>query len=287
MPADLAAQRRFFAEEIEAVCHLRTGALVEALATVPREAFLPPGPWTIRGEGDIGEPPRQTPDADPRRVYHNVSIALDPARLLFNGAPGVVATCLDRLGLKPGDTALHVGAGAGYYTALMAQVVGGRGRVIGVEIDRDLADAARRNLAAFQQVEVRQGDGVSGVAATCFDAILVNAGTTHPHAAWLSALKPHGRLVLPLTVTLGQMGPIGKGVQVLLTKGADDGDLSARTLGMVAIYSAVGIRDDALDERLRAAYARGPWPTFSRLRRDVHVRSSACWLHGDGFCLSS
>jgi len=36
-------RRRFFAEELEAVCKLRSSRLIEALATVPREAFLPPG----------------------------------------------------------------------------------------------------------------------------------------------------------------------------------------------------------------------------------------------------
>ena len=41
-------RRRFFAEEIQAICNLQTAALVEALATVPREQFLPPGPWLPR-----------------------------------------------------------------------------------------------------------------------------------------------------------------------------------------------------------------------------------------------
>ena len=102
-PESLDQRRRFFAEEIQAVCNLRTAGLVEALATVPREAFLPPGPWTIRAEGDYGEPPRQTPDADPRHVYHNISVAIDPARMLFNGAPSVVAMCIDRLALAAGS----------------------------------------------------------------------------------------------------------------------------------------------------------------------------------------
>ena len=41
---DLSSRRRFFAEEIEAICNLKTPCLVEALASVPREAFLSPGP---------------------------------------------------------------------------------------------------------------------------------------------------------------------------------------------------------------------------------------------------
>jgi protein-L-isoaspartate(D-aspartate) O-methyltransferase len=279
MASDLATQRRFFAEEIQAIGNHRTAALVDALATVPREAFLAAGPWTIRAEGDVGEPRRHTPDADPRRVYHNVSVAIDPARMLFNGA--------DRLGLGPGDAVLHVGTGAGYYTALIAHVVGYRGRVTGIEVDHGLAEAARANLPAFAQVAVRQGDGVDGVGPESCDAILVNAGVTHPHPAWVAALKPGGRLVLPLTFTPPQMGPIGKGALVLLTRPTDGGDFGARVIGMVAIYSAVGIRDAALDERLQDAYRRGAWPAFTRLRRDPHDTSSTCWQHGDGFCLSA
>ena len=44
---DLDLRRRFYAEELEAICRLRSAALVDALAAVPRERFLPPGPWTV------------------------------------------------------------------------------------------------------------------------------------------------------------------------------------------------------------------------------------------------
>ena len=44
---DLALRRRFFAEELEAVVKLRSAALVDAFAAVPREQFLRPGPWTV------------------------------------------------------------------------------------------------------------------------------------------------------------------------------------------------------------------------------------------------
>ena len=287
MSESLDRQRRFFAEEIQAVCNLRTAGLVEALAMVPREAFLPPGPWTVRAEGDYGEPPRQTPDGDPRHVYHNISVAIDPARMLFNGAPSVVAMCIDRLALKAGQSVLHVGTGHGYYTALMAEMVGSGGRVDGIEVDPGLAETSRVNLARWRHADVRQGTGVDGLAEDAYDAILVNAGMTHPHEAWLSALKAGGRIAVPLTFTVPQMGSIGKGAIALLTRDPTGEPFSARVIGMVAIYSAVGIRDESLNARLLDAYKRGPWPGFTRLRRDAHDKSSACWLHGRTFCLSA
>jgi protein-L-isoaspartate(D-aspartate) O-methyltransferase len=44
---DLSATRRAYAEEVRATANLRSDALVAALARVPREHFLGPGPWQI------------------------------------------------------------------------------------------------------------------------------------------------------------------------------------------------------------------------------------------------
>jgi protein-L-isoaspartate(D-aspartate) O-methyltransferase len=281
--SDLELQRRFFAEEVEAICNLQTRALVEALATVPRERFLPPGPWVVRSETDyfVGTP-RRTPDADPRRVYHNLSIAIEPDRQLFNGAPSLLALCIDRLGIRPGARVLHVGCGLGYYSALMAHCVGPAGHVVAVEIDEALAAAARRNLTTMEHVDVRAGDGRAD-GQGWFEVILVNAGVTHPDESWLKALAPGGRLILPLTATMPAMGSLGKGPLLLLTK--RDADFDAQLLTVVSIYSAIGIRDEALNARLGRALLRGQRPSFTRLRRDIHDETPTCWFHGPHFCL--
>src|SRR5580693_1491056 len=110
---DLDLRRRFFAEEIEAVCKLRSAALVDAFAAVARERFLRRGPWTVLADSDVlagpGMQMRLTPDADPARVYHNIVVAIDPARQLFNGQPGTIAAWLDALDLTAGARVLHVG----------------------------------------------------------------------------------------------------------------------------------------------------------------------------------
>jgi protein-L-isoaspartate(D-aspartate) O-methyltransferase len=168
----------------------------------------------VRGEGDFRSPPRRTPDGDPRHTYHNYSIAIDPVRQLFNGAPGLVVGWLDMLSLRPGGRVLHVGAGLGYYSALMGHVVGDRGRIVAIEVDPDLASAARENLSSMPWVELRTGNGI-GPFEDEFDAILVHAGVTHPQDAWLDAVKPDGRLLLPLTATIPAMGStLGKGFMV-------------------------------------------------------------------------
>jgi protein-L-isoaspartate(D-aspartate) O-methyltransferase len=181
---------------------------------------------------------------------------------------------------------LHVGCGLGYYTAVIAETVGPTGRVVACEIDESLADRARRNLSALP-CDVRHGDG-SAPAKETFDAILVNAGVTHPLRSWLDALAAGGRMLLPLTGTMPAMAPtIGKGIAWLLTK-QDDGSCTTRVVGVVAIYSAIGVRDDEVNARLGKAMMGGPqqWAAVKRLRRDSHDADASCWLHGDGWCWS-
>ena len=280
----LRAQKQFFSEEIRMCANVRTGAFVEALSVVARERFLPHGPWTIRGEGDIG-PARQTPDADPRHVYHNISVAIDQTRQLYNGAPGTVAPWIDSLDLKTGDRVLHVGCGLGYYTAIMAHIVGSTGYIRALEVDEVLAQQAKRNLAPFACVDVRNGNGTEPLD-QAFDAALIHAGVTHPLGAWLDALAIGGRMTLPLTATMPQMGPVGKGWTFILTKAAD-GSFEAHPGNLVAIYSAIGVRDDDLNSALSAVLMRGPFPRVRRLRRDSHLLSASCWLHGPDFCLGT
>jgi protein-L-isoaspartate(D-aspartate) O-methyltransferase len=286
---DLALRRRFYAEEIEAVARLRSATLVDALAAVPRERFLGPGPWTVLADIDFtGTAPakhRETPDADPARVYHNIGIAIDPARQLFNGQPATLAPWIDALALTPGARVLHIGAGLGYYTAVMAHCVGPNGAVTAYEVDESLAEQARANLSSMPWVTVRAGS--CAAVEDTFDAILVNAGVTHPLDAWLDALSPGGRMILPLTASMPAMGPIGKGFVFLLTR--DAGAFTARLSGFVAIYSAIGIREEWLNAALGKAMMAGPQraQAVTRLRRDAHEPGLSCWLHGTGFCFSA
>ncbi len=292
---ELELRRRFFAEEIEAVCRLKTPALVEAFARVERERFLPPGPWTVVADADLnyalGSGPqryRETRDADPSRVYHNIAVAIDPDRQLFNGQPATLGYWIDALSLAPGARVLHIGCGLGYYSAVIGECVGPDGRVVALEVDADLARVATANLASRPWIEVRNAATSPAIDDT-FDAILVNAGVTHPLEIWLEALSPGARMMLPITVEMPQMGPtLGKGVVLLVTKHAD-GDYSARVITVVAVYSAIGIRDPEMSERIGRALAAGPvkWGAVTRLRRDAHERADSCWLHRSGCCFSS
>src|ERR1041384_190486 len=94
--------RRWYAEEIRAVAHLTSDAVVEALARVPREAFLGAGPSQIAPSFERG-PPYRTPRAgDPRHIYHNVLVAIDPARQLHNGLPSALAQWIEAVDVRAG-----------------------------------------------------------------------------------------------------------------------------------------------------------------------------------------
>jgi protein-L-isoaspartate(D-aspartate) O-methyltransferase len=285
---DLSVRRRFFAEELEAVCGFRSSRLADAFAAVPREKFLPPGPWDVLSVADytpMAVPaPRKTPDADPRHVYHNIGIAIDAERRLFNGHPGTLASWIDALALEPGRRILHIGAGLGYYTAIMAHAVGPSGRVTAIEVDDALATEARANLASMPWVDMRQGDATERLDRT-FDAILVNAGVTHPRDEWLDALAIDGRLLIPLTASMPQGGNIGKGFMMLVTRGG--AEFAVRPMTIVAIYSAIGLRDETLNAALGHAMMKQPFPPVKRLRRDPHDAAPSCWLHGPTSCWST
>src|SRR3954471_14103168 len=293
MTMDIDLRRRFFAEELEAVCRLRTPALVDAFARVPREQFLPAGPWTVLAESADSYLPgrdlrtRLTPDADPARVHHNIAVAIDADRQLFNGQPGTLGAWIDALAVAPGARVLHVGAGMGYYTAVIGECVGSNGRGVAVEGGEALAAAAARRLASRPWIEVRHGDA-SALLDEPFDAVLVNAGVTHPLDTWLDALAAGGRVMLPQNPELPGPSTVSKGVLLLVSKNEGD-EFGVRIVSLVAVYSALGIRNPELNDRIAKGLSQGPvkWMEVTRLRRDAHEPEASCWVHGPSCCCST
>ena len=190
--ASLDEARRRYAETVLRLAGVDNPRLLDVFATLPREDFLPPGPWTAISGGVATE----TPDADPVHLYANVLIALDREKGINNGEPALHAAWLDAVNPQPGETAVHVGAGTGYYTAMLARLVAPGGRVEAFELHEALAAHAARNLAADTSVTVHAGSAL-GRPMPQADVIYVNAGVASPDPEWLRALKPGGRLIFP------------------------------------------------------------------------------------------
>ena len=281
--------RRFFADEIRFVANLESQALVEAFAHVPREQFIGPGPWRVGSPelralaaAGMGEAVYVTVD-DPRHLYHNVVVALDATADINNGQPSALARWITALDLKPGARVYHLGCGVGYYTAIIAEVVGPGGYVVASEVNSDLAASARKNLSAYANVQVHSADGAEMDPGEC-DAMLINAGVTHPHSLWLDRLREGGRLVLPITTATSPT--LGAGLMIKIVRRR--GDFSATGITPVGIYSCTGkLRNAELEPILRKALATQALLKVKALRREPHEEEETCLVHGADTCLSS
>ena len=266
--------RHFYAEELCRINHISSPAILAAFSTVPRERFAGPGPWMIQ----TGGTQFFTESADPRNVYQDALIVLDAAKRLNNGQPSLWAFHLSLLDIQPGDHILHLGCGAGYYSAILAELTGPHGSVVAVEIDEALAARARIALEPWPQVTVLHADGAHGPFDPV-DVIVVSAGATHPLPAWLAALKPQGKLLFPLTATRGA------GTMASLTR--KSANLYAATLtGSVFFVDFEGARDPAVIDDLAQALNRDNGSSVRSLRCDAHEKDESCWLHGSGWCFS-
>ena len=167
--------------------------LRQAFATVPREDFLDPPPWRMPN----GSGYQDMPSTDPVILYQDVLIALQEERQVNNGSPSLHALGLHWLAPQPGETAFHVGAGGGYYTAMLSYLVGSAGHVVAIEYDRALAARATANLASYGNVEVICGNGLEWPQSPA-DAVYVNFAVHRPAEAWIDNLAVGGRLIFPL-----------------------------------------------------------------------------------------
>jgi protein-L-isoaspartate(D-aspartate) O-methyltransferase len=282
---DLAATRRAFAERLAGERGIHSERVAAAFAAVPREEFLVPGPWLVLAD-DAGY--RSTPDADPRRLYDDVAVAIDASRVLNNGAPGFLARVFDTLAIREGERVAHIGCAVGYYSAILAEIVGPGGRVIAVELDPELCERARRHLRRWRQVEVRHADGTKQPEEPV-DVVWVHGGVTHPQPHWLDAIGPGGRAAMPLTAVrpssrIRRVVRDHAGRILFLERRA--GGVAARFDDICGMPALLGGRDSALQERLRQAYEGGGVAEVRSLRGDPHEPDASCWLHRDGACLS-
>lgn len=279
--------RSFYAQEVRFAANLTTPGLVEAFAKVPREKFLGPGPWQLgsaEGRAMSAAGLWQLSYAtvqDPRDVYHNVVVSLDRAKDINNGQPSALGRWIDSLALKPGERVYHLGCGVGYYTAIIAEVVGPSGKVLGLELQPDLAERARQNLASYPQVKVEAGDGAVFDPGDC-DAMLINCGVTHPQAIWLDRLRDGGRLVVPITVPMN--ATIGQGVMSKIVR--SNGSYSAELVTALAICSGGRLRDPGLEPQILKGFQSGGLLRLKSVRRDAHEPGETCVVHAQGVCLS-
>jgi protein-L-isoaspartate(D-aspartate) O-methyltransferase len=123
--------------------------------------------------------------------------------------PRTVAAMLRLLDVRAGHRVLDVGSGSAWTTALLAELTGPTGTVVGVERVPELVRWGRQNLArtAYTWASVRQAEPkVLGCPeAAPYDRILVSADAPSLPHPLVDQLAGDGRIVVPVrgTMTLG------------------------------------------------------------------------------------
>ena len=155
---------------------IRDERVLEAMASVPRELFVPA--------------------EERRRAYRDAALPIGYGQTISQ--PYMVARIAEALAVRPGELVLDVGTGSGYQAAVLAEL---GAEVVTIERIPELAEQARANLAAagYPQVEVQVGDGTLGVPDRApFDAIAVAAAAPAFPETLYEQLRPRGRLVVPV-----------------------------------------------------------------------------------------
>jgi protein-L-isoaspartate(D-aspartate) O-methyltransferase len=151
--------------------------VLEAMAEVPRERFVPPD--------------------ERRRAYRDGALRIAEGQTISQ--PWIVACMAELLELRGDERVLEIGTGSGYAAAVLSRLCR---EVVTVERFATLADEARARLAelGYGNVEVRVGDGAQGAPDRApFGGISVTA-TAHedPPQALFDQLEPGAALVCPV-----------------------------------------------------------------------------------------
>ncbi|HIE32035.1 MAG TPA: protein-L-isoaspartate(D-aspartate) O-methyltransferase [Methanosarcinales archaeon] len=161
------------------------------------------------GVEHISEQVLQAISRVPRHLFvreSDVACAYDDCPLSIGygqtiSAPHMVAIMCTLLDVKIGMNILEIGAGSGYHSAVLAELVGPEGTVYSIERIPELIEFARRNLlnAGYHNVVVTTGDGTLGLPEYApYDCITVACAAPAVPPPLIEQLKRGGRMVIPI-----------------------------------------------------------------------------------------
>jgi protein-L-isoaspartate(D-aspartate) O-methyltransferase len=177
---------QYMVDRLKRSGYIQNSRIEEAYRAVPRHLFLPEVPL--------------------EEVYRNQPIVIKNEKeeiISTSTQPGAIAISLALLQVQPGQRVLEIGTGSGYNAALLAHLVGESGQVVTIDLDENLVQNARKNLAEadFERVEVVCADGSFGCPTYApFDRIISTAAVTDIFPDWQEQLHPEGQLLLPLSL---------------------------------------------------------------------------------------
>lgn len=131
--------------------------------------------------------------------------------------PTTVMIMTHALELEPGENVFEIGTGSGYQAAIIAKIVGHKGKVITTEVVPELIQFARQNLkrAKIDNIFVYEEDGSNGMPSEApFDKIIITAACKEFPKPLLKQLKPEGIII----------GPMGSQYEQEMVRGIKDKD---------------------------------------------------------------
>ncbi|HEY5949357.1 MAG TPA: protein-L-isoaspartate(D-aspartate) O-methyltransferase [Kofleriaceae bacterium] len=220
---DTSAARKLMVDRHIRARGVRDPRVLAALASVPREAFLP--------------------DELADLAYEDCPLPIEAGQTISQ--PYIVAVMTEAIAVQPEDRVLEIGTGSGYAAAVLAQVAK---QVYTVERHAELAELARGRLLSlgYTNVEVRCGDGTLGWSEHApFDAIIVAAGGPEVPRALLDQLALGGRLVIPVGS--------GRAQELVRVTRVSETDYQRQNLGAVQFVPLIGAQGWAEPASERAA----------------------------------
>ena len=166
-------------QQLIAEGYLKTPAIINAFKKIKRQDFLPD---KLKAEAGANAP---------------LPVGFDQT----NSQPLTVAFMLELLQPNQGDKALDIGSGSGWTSALLAEIVGEKGKVYAIERIPELVDFAKSNVAKykFKNLELNCADGAKGYNQEApYDKILASAAAEEIPLAWKKQIKVGGIIVAPV-----------------------------------------------------------------------------------------
>jgi protein-L-isoaspartate(D-aspartate) O-methyltransferase len=172
MTIDYAKAREFMVEQQVRPWDVLDPRVLDALATIPRDAFVPAAHRAL--------------------AYADLALPLDHGEVMMK--PVVEGRMLQALALDPGDEVLEIGTGSGFVTACLGRLAR---EVVSLDLHADFTAAARARLddtGLGGNVRLETGDALHWNTDRRFDAVCVTGAVDSLPPRFLEWLRPDGRL---------------------------------------------------------------------------------------------
>jgi protein-L-isoaspartate(D-aspartate) O-methyltransferase len=174
MTIDYAKAREFMVEQQVRPWDVLDPRVLDALATIPRDAFVPAAHRTL--------------------AYADLALPLGHGEVMMK--PVVEGRMLQALELEPGDEVLEIGTGSGFVTACLGRLAR---EVVSLDVHADFTAAARARIdeaGMGGNIRLETGDALQWNTDRRFDAVCVTGAVDHIPPRFLEWLRPDGRLFL-------------------------------------------------------------------------------------------